>query len=139
MSLADRSLLLNPWTYVVLVVVLAITGASGFIGGYVVRGWRCTAGAGKAAAKVERVEDKRDDNIDAIASAAAGAAAAAVNDNRSSTDESAERIRKVFVAAPCSSVPAPVLLELRAARDHANAALGVGVRPGAAGAGAADQ
>lgn len=138
-----RMLALNPKAYAVAVVVMlgfGLTGLlGGFVGGYVVRGWKCKASAGTAAAKVERVEDRRDENIEAIASATAGAVAAAITENRSDTHASVHTIRTVEVPAACRDVPADILRELRAGAESANAALGVGVRPGAAGAGAADR
>ena len=126
--------------YLVLGGVLAVVGAfgGGFLYGKSVEKDACIADAAKAAGKVEAAEDKRDENIEAIATAAATAAAAAMNDNRGTTYESVERIRTVEVPADCRRVDPVVLRELRAARDGANAALGVGVRPGAAGADPAD-
>lgn len=129
---------MNP--YLILGAVLAIGAAAG--GGY----WRghvaatnaCAANAAKEVGKVEAAEDRRDENIEAIATAAATAAAAALNENRGTTYESVERIRTVEVPADCRRVDPVVLRELRAARDGANAALGVGVRPVAAGTDPAD-
>lgn len=129
---------MNP--YLILGAVLAIGAAAG--GGY----WRghvaatnaCEAKAAKEAGKVEAAEDKRDENIEAIATAAATAAAAALNENRGTTYESVERIRTVEVPADCRRVDPDILRELRDARDGANAALGVGLRSGAAGADPAD-
>lgn len=124
---------MNP--YLILGAVLAIGGAAGggYWFGHSVASDACIAKAAKDAGKVEAAEDKRDTNIEAIATAAASAAAAAMNDNRGTTYESVERIRTVEVPADCRRVDPVVLRELRAARDGANAALGVGVRPGAAG------
>lgn len=126
--------------YLALGAVLAVIGAGtgGFFYGKSVEKDACIADAAKQAGKVESAEDKRDENIEAIAAAAATAAAAALNDNRGTTHESAERIRTVMVPADCRRVDPVVLRELRAARDGANAALGVGVRPGAAGTDPAD-
>lgn len=125
---------MNP--YFILAGVLALVGAFG--GGY----WRgnvaasdaCEADKGRAVVKTEAAEDTRDENIEAIATAAATATAAAMNQNRGSTNESSERIRTVVVPADCRAVDPAILFELRAARDDANAALGVGVRPVATGA-----
>lgn len=125
---------MNP--YVILGVVLAIGAAAG--GGY----WRghvaatnaCAANAAKEIGMVEAAEDRRDANIEAIATAAATATAAAMNENRGATNESSERIRTVVVPGPCRAVDPAILLELRQARDDANAALGVGLRPDTAGA-----
>lgn len=129
---------MNP--YLILGAGLAIGAAAGV--GY----WRghtaatdaCVADAAKLAGKVEAAEDKRDTNVEAIATAAATAAAAALNENRGTTHESVERIRTVVVPADCRAVDPDILRELRAARDGANAALGIGVRPGAAGTDSAD-
>ena len=129
---------MNP--YLILGAVLAVGGAfgGGFLYGKSVEADACIADAAKQAGKVEAAEDTRDENIEAIATAAATAAAAALNDNRGTTHESAERIRTVMVPADCRRVDPDILRELRAARDGANAALGVGVRPGAAGTDPAD-
>lgn len=126
--------------YLILGAVLAIGGAAGggYWFGHSVASDACIAKAAEDAGKVEAAEDKRDTNIEAIATAAASAAAAAMNENRGSTYESVERIRTVEVPADCRRVDPVVLRELRAARDGANAALGVGVRPGAAGTDPAD-
>jgi len=123
----------NP--YLILAGVLAIIGAFG--GGY----WRgnvaasdaCEAEKGRAVVKAEAAEDTRDVNIEAIATAAATATAAAMNENRDTTNESTERIRTIVVPGACRAVDPAILFELRQARDDANAALGVGVRPDAAG------
>lgn len=129
---------MNP--YFILAGVLALVGAGGggFLYGRSVGKDACVAKAAIEAGRVEAAEDTRDENIEAIATAAATAAAAALNDNRGTTYESVERIRTVEVPADCRSVDHGILRELRAARDGANAALGVGVRPGAAGADPAD-
>lgn len=119
-----KALLLNPWTYLV---ALALLGAS-FAAGYRVRGSMCEAAAGKNAAKVEKAEDRRDENIEAIAGATASAVAGALAQNTGDTHESEARIIRVPVAGACRDVPDPILRELRAARDDANAALGVRVR-----------
>ena len=129
---------MNP--YLILAGVLAIIGAFG--GGY----WRGNVAASDACkaekldvvTKVESTEDTRDANIEAIATAAATATAAAMNANRGSTNESSERIRTVVVPGACRAVDPAILRELRQARDDANAALGVGVRPDPAGADTAD-
>jgi len=123
----------NP--YLILAGMLALVGAFG--GGY----WRgnvaasdaCEAEKGRAAVKVEAAEDDRDANIEAIATAAATATAAAMNENRGATNESSERIRTVVVPGACRAVDPAILRELREARDDANAALGIGVRPDPAG------
>lgn len=126
----------NPYVAlgVVLGSLLALAGA--FTAGYVVRGWKDGAAAGRAATTTEAAEDTRDFNIEAIGTAAGAAAAAAVNQNRSDTDASTQRIRTVVVPGDCARVPDGIVRELAEAAADTNAALGVGVRPGAAGAGA---
>jgi hypothetical protein len=91
----------------------------------------CAAANGKASAKVEKAEDKRDANIEAIAAATASAVAAELNQNRNEGNESIERIRTVYVRPECRAVDPDILRELRQARDDANAALGISVRPAA--------
>lgn len=98
----------------------------------------CAAANGKAAARVEKVEDKRDLAVEAIAIATAEAVAVELNRNRGATDERSEKIRTVYVRAECRAVDPAVLQELRQARDDANAALGVSVRSSATGATAAN-
>lgn len=124
---------MNPYLILGAVIAIGAAGTGGFLYGKSVEKDACIAAAAKAAGKVEAAEDKRDENIEAIAVAVATATAAAMNDNRGTTYESVERIRTVEVPADCRRVDPVVLRELRAARDGANAALGVGVRPGAAG------
>lgn len=130
-------LLLNPWTWLAIVLVLAASVGGGYWWGYSAAANSCAARGGNAKDKIERVEDRRDANVDAIGADTAGKVAAGVNQNRGSTDESAERIRTVYVPGDCRAVDPDILRELRAARDDANAALGVGVRPDPAGAPAA--
>ena len=93
----------------------------------------CAAKNGAATAKVERAEDKRDLAVEDIASATASAVANELRNNRSDGDESSERIRTIAVPGNCRAVDPVVLRELDSARDHINAALGVSVRPSAAG------
>ena len=125
---------MNP--YLILAGVLAFGGACGgsFMYGRSVAADKCEADKGRAVVKVEAAEDTRDANIEAIATAAATATAAAMNENRGATNESSERIRTVVVPGACRAVDPAILRELREAADDANAALGVGVRPVAAGA-----
>lgn len=123
-----KALLLNPWTWLIAAAVLLSAVGGGYWWGHTAAANSCAAKAGKAGAKVEAAEDRRDANIDAIASATAGAVAAALTQNRSSTDESVERIRTVVVPGACSAVDPAIVRELRDARDGINAALGVGVR-----------
>lgn len=129
---------MNP--YIILAGMLAFGGACGgsFLYGKSVGADKCEADKGRTVVKVEAAEDTRDTNIEAIATAAATATAAAMNQNRGATNESSERIRTVVVPADCRRVDPAILRELREARDDANAALGVGVRPDAAGAAAAN-
>ena len=128
----------NP--YFILTGLLALGGAlgGGSWWGHGAASDACVANAAKLASKVESAEDKRDVNVEAIATAAATAAAAALNENRGTTHESVERIRTVVVPADCRDVDTDILRELRAARDGANAALGIGVRPAGTGADPAD-
>jgi hypothetical protein len=128
----------NP--YFILAGLLALGGAlgGGYWWGHGAASDACVADAAKLAGKVESAEDRRDTNVEAIATAAATAAAAALNENRGTTHESVERIRTVVVPADCRAVDPGILRELRAARDGANAALGIGVRPAGAGTDPAD-
>jgi hypothetical protein len=133
-----KALALNPWVWLIAAAVLLASVGGGYWWGHTAAATSCKAKAGAATTKVEKVEDRRDENIDKIAAATAGAVAAALNENRGSTDESTERIRTVVVPGACRAVDPGILRELRAARDDANAALGIGVRPGASGADPAD-
>lgn len=132
-----KPLLLNPWTYVAAGAVLLAVAAGSFGAGYMVRGWKCGAGAAKAAAKVEAAEDRRDQNIEAIGTRTRESVHAAEADTRGTADESAARIRTIVMPGPCRDVDPVVLHELDAARDRINAKIGGGVRPGAADAGPA--
>lgn len=132
-------LLLNPWTWLAALLVLAAAVGGGYWWGHSSASTACQARAGSAAGKVEASEDRRDENIDAIAAATAGAVAAALNDNRGTTDESTARIRTVVVPGDCRAVDPVIVRELRAAADDANAALRAGLRPDAAGARSADR
>lgn len=98
----------------------------------------CAAANGKASAKLERAEDKRDMAVEDIAAATAEAVARELNNSRSDADESAQRIRVVEVPVACRTVDPGIVRELREARDGVNAALGGGVRPASAGAPAAN-
>jgi hypothetical protein len=89
----------------------------------------CAAANGKANAKIEKAEDKRDLAIDGIAAATAEAVAQELNRNRGLSDERSERIRTVEVPGNCRAVDPVIVRELRQARDGVNAALGVGLRP----------
>jgi hypothetical protein len=113
-----------------LVALLAYGGGMYWWGGSNARN-ACAAANGKASAKVEQTEDKRDANIEEIATAAARATAAELNLNRGQTDESTDRIRTVVVPGACRTVDPGIVRELRQARDDANAALGIRMRPGA--------
>ncbi len=129
---------MNPYLILGAVLAIGAAGAGGFFYGKSVEADACIADAAKEAGKVESAEDKRDANVEAIATAAATAAAAALNENRGTTHESVERIRTVVVPADCRAVDPDILRELRTARDGANAALGIGVRPAGTGADSAD-
>jgi len=124
----------NP--YFILAGVLALGAAlgGGYWWGYGAASDACVADTAKLTGKVEAAEDKRDANVEAIATEAATAAAAALNENRGTTHESVERIRTVVVPTDCRAVDPGILRELRSARDGANAALGLGVRPAGSGA-----
>lgn len=119
-------------------VVLALAVGGGFWWGHATSAHSCEARAGRANANAEAAEDRRDANIDAIGAATGAAVAQALAQNRSDTDESTDRIRTIVVPGACRDVDPGILRELDAARAAANAALGIGVRPGAAGPGAAD-
>ncbi len=129
---------MNP--YLILAGVLAFGSACGgsFLYGKSVEADACEAEKGRVVVKTEAAEDTRDANIEAIATAAATATAAAMNENRGATNESSERIRTIVVPGACRAVDPSILFELRQARDDANAALGVGVRPDPAGADSAN-
>lgn len=129
---------MNPYLILAGVLAIAAAGGGGFLYGRSVEADACAAAAAKEAGKVEAAEDRRDENIEAIGAAVESAVATAMNQNRGTTHESIERIRTVEVPADCRRVDPGILRELRAARDGANAALGVGVRPAAAGADPAD-
>lgn len=127
-----KALLFNPWTYLIVVAVMALSIGGGYRLGHTAATTSCAAKAGKAAAKVEAAEDRRDANIDAIGATTATGVAGALNQNRGTTDDSVERIRTIVVPGDCRAVDPGIVRELRAARDDANAALGVGLRPGTA-------
>jgi hypothetical protein len=129
---------LNPYAWLIAVAVLLSSVGGGYWWGHTAAATSCAAKAGKAVGKAVDVGDRRDTKVDAIGQSTAAATGAALNRNRNATDESVERIRTVIVPGPCRAVDPAILRELRAARDGANTALGIGVRPGSAGAGAAD-
>jgi hypothetical protein len=111
-----------------LVLLLAYGGGMYWWGGNNARN-ACSAANGKASAKVEQTEDKRDANIEAIASATASAVAAELNQNRSDSNDRSERIRIVEVPGACRAIDPVIVRELRQAADSVNTALGVRVRP----------
>jgi hypothetical protein len=123
----------NPYFILAGVLAIGCSGGGGFLYGRSVEADACDADKLDVVTKVESTEDTRDENIEAIATAAATATAAAMNANRGSTNESTERIRTVVVPGACRAVDPAILFELRQARDDANAALGIGVRPAEAG------
>ncbi len=96
----------------------------------------CAAANGKASAKVEKAEDRRDLAVEDIATATATAVAAELNQNRSDANDRAERIRIVEVPGACRNIDPAIVRELRQAADGVNAALGVRVRPAPAEPGA---
>jgi hypothetical protein len=131
-----RLLLLNPYAWLIAAAVLLSSGGGGYWWGHTAAATSCKAAAIKPLTKAANAGARRDAHVDAIGQASAAATDAALNRNRNATDESAQRIRTVVVPGPCRLVDPGILRELRNARDGTNAALGVGVRQGAAGAGA---
>lgn len=128
----------NPYAWLAALLILIATGAGCYWwGGNNARN-ACAAANGKANAKLESAEDKRDTNIEQIATAAARATAAEMNQNRGQTDESSERIRTVVVPGACRAVDPGIVRELRQARDDANTALGIRMRSSATERPAAD-
>lgn len=134
-----RPLLLNPYAWLIAVVVLALAVCGGYWWGHTAAATSCAAKAGAAGARVERAEDRRDANVEAIATATAAAVAATITENRGSTDESTERIRTVVVPGACRRADPVVVRELRAARDDVNAAIRAGLRLEPTGADPADR
>lgn len=129
---------IRPYLRLIGLVALIAYGLGAYwVGGRNARN-ACAAANGKASAKIESIEDKRDLKIEDIAAATAGAVAAELTANRGYSDESAERIRTVVVPSDCRTVDPSILRELREARDDANSALGVRMRPGSADPAAAD-
>lgn len=123
---------LIPVQYRALALVLAVlllVGGGYWWGGNNARN-ACAAANGKATAKVEKAEDKRDVNIEAIATATADAVAAELNQNRGAANESAEIIRTVVVPGDCRPVDPIIVRELRTAADGVNATLGIRMRSG---------
>jgi hypothetical protein len=99
----------------------------------------CSAANGKASAKVEKAEDKRDVNIEAIAAATGAAVAQQLNQNRNDSNDDAEKIRTVYIRPECRAIDTDILRNLQQARDDANAALGISVRPATASADTANR
>lgn len=130
-------LLLNPWTYLVLLLGCALLVFGGYRWGARATADHFQAATGKTLEQAIVAANKVSVAVDRIGADTTHAIAAAVNDNRGSTDESTERIRTVVVPGDCRAVPADIVRELAAARDDANAALRAGVRPGATGPAAA--
>lgn len=131
--------LANPYFWLSVVVLSLALAGGGYWFGCKTTADHFKAATGTSLEAAIKAGNRKGGAIDAIGSATAQTTAAAVNDNRGSTDESVARIRTIVVPGPCGDVPAPILRELRAARDDANAALGAGLRPGAAQPGAADR
>lgn len=109
-----------------LVALLAYGGGMYWWGGSNARN-ACAAKAGKASAKIEAREDRRDQAVDAIGAETDKAVNTEQNLNRSRTDESAHRIRTVVVPGNCRAVDPAVVRELQQAADDANATLGSGL------------
>ena len=133
-----KTLLLNPY-FLLSVVVLSLA----LVGGGYWFGCRTTADHFKAATGKSLEQAIADANkvgaaVDKIGADTAKTTGAAINDNRGSTDESTARIRTIVVPGDCRAVDPGIVRELDAARSEANAALGAGLRPGAAGAAATD-
>lgn len=123
---------LIPVQYRALAIVLALVlfgGGMYWWGGNNARN-ACAAKQGKASAKVEKAEDKRDEQVEKIATATATAVARELAMAKGETNESADRIRVVEVPIACRSVDPGIVRELRQARADANAALGVRLRSG---------
>jgi hypothetical protein len=127
-----KTILLNPYFWLAQILVLLLVASGSWWIGHRGATNACAASNGKSIVKVEAVEDRRDTRIDAIGTATAAATADQLNQNRGSTDESAERIRTVVVPGDCSAVDPGIVRELSQARDDANAALGSGLRSGGA-------
>lgn len=123
--------MINPYAILAALLLWIATAAGSFFWGRHVEGNARDAAAKTAGDKVERAEDKRDANVDAIGAAVAAGVAAALNENGSSTHESAERIRTVFVPSSCRDVDPVVVRELAQATDDANTTLRVGLRSAA--------
>lgn len=128
---------LNPYVLLAALLTLLLTAATGYwLGGRNARN-ACDADAGRAGVKVESRQDARDLAVDGIGADTDAKTAAAAADTMGSTYESAERIRTVYVPAPCRAVPPGVQLETDEAVDRINGKIRSGVRPGAADAGPA--
>lgn len=128
---------LIPVQYRALALVLAVlvlVGGGYWWGGHNARN-ACAAANGKASAKVEQAEDKRDANIDAIAAATADAVASELNQNKADANESAQIIRTVYVPGNCRAIDPIIVQQLRTAADGINAKVGISMRPAGAGAG----
>lgn len=119
--------MLNPYSILAALLILLATNAGSYwLGGSNARN-ACAADNGKAAAKVEKREDRRDQAVDTIGADTRQAVNTEQNLNRSKTDESAHRIRTVVVPGNCRAVDPAVVRELQQAADDANAALRSGL------------
>lgn len=120
---------LIPVQYRVLAAFLALLAFGGTMYWWGISNARsaCSAANGKANAKVEALEDKRDLKIDTIAQQTADKIAQELAQNRNDGNESAEKIRTVYVRPECRAVDPAILQELRQARDYANAAKRTGL------------
>lgn len=129
---------MNPYAILAALLLWIASAVGSFFWGRHVEGNARDAAAKTAGDKIEAVEDKRDANVDAIGAAVAAGVAAALNENGSTTHESAERIRTVVVPGPCRDVDPGIVRELAQATDDANATLRSGLRFAATRAAAAD-
>lgn len=124
---------MNP--YVIVGVVLAWLGTVAVVGfgGHRMASNACKAEAGVVVSENKGVQDARDGTIDTIGAQTAAGRDAAVNDTRSTTHASAERIRTVVVPGDCRNVDPVVLQELEAGRERINAKIRDGLRQRSAG------
>ena len=129
---------MNPYAILAALLLWIASAVGSFFWGRHVEGNARDAAAKAAGDKIEAVEDKRDTNVDAIGAAVAAGVAAALNENGSTTHESAERIRTVLVPGTCRDVDPGIVRELAQATDDANTTLRVGLRSAASRAAAAD-
>ena len=130
--------MINPYAILAAVLFWLASVAGAYWWGSSSASDACAAKAGKASAKVEAAEDRRDAAIDDIGADTRTAVDNERNLNKGRTNESAQRIRTVVVPGDCRRIDPAIVRELQQATDDANAALGVGMRPAPAGPAAAD-